>query len=68
MCLHSMYSLCRKLGKMSRQDLVYLGVEDKAEQDRLLTAVTVLQDLHTSLPATADQLNTSSADGRIHSR
>ena len=53
---------------MSRQDLVYLGVEDKAEQDRLLTAVTVLQDLHTSLPATADQLDTSSADGRIHSR
>ena len=30
---------------MTRQDLVYLGVGDKAEQDKLLTAVTVLQDL-----------------------
>ena len=59
-------SLC-KLKRMNRKDLIYLGVEDRTEQDKLLTAVSVLQDIRTT-PAEWNSLGEESPDDRTLSR
>ena len=66
MILNGWDSLC-KLKRINRKDLLYLGVEDRTEQDKLLTAVSVLQDIKTT-PAEWTGLGEESPDDRTLSR
>jgi len=53
-----------KLKKLGRKDLVYLGINDKDEQDKLLTAVSVLQTGSDKVRTTSGRVDSGYYDVR----
>ena len=52
------------MSRLTRRDLVYLGVDDRREQDTLLTAASLL---HTSGPAPLTRMDSGYYDGQSES-